>query len=72
MSLTTILILITMLLYFLGGVLLTRQVSMELEEDQDLALRSWLFIFFLWPVEAALDVWFTLLDALGNPRNPDN
>ena len=72
MSLTTISILIAMLLYFLGGVLLTHQVSMELEEDQDLPTRSWLFIFFLWPVEAAFDVWFTVLDALGKPKNPDN
>ena len=72
MSLTTIAIIIAMLLYFLGGVLLTRQVSMELEEDQDLATHSWLFIFFLWPVEAALDVWFTILDTLGKPKNPDN
>lgn len=72
MSLTTISILISILLYFLGGVLLTRQVSMEMEEDQELPINSWLFIFFLWPVEAAFDVWFTILDALGKPKNPDN
>ena len=68
----TISIVISILLYFLGGVLLTRQVSMEMEEDQELPIHSWLFIFFLWPVEAAFDVWFTILDTLGKPKNPDN